>query len=65
MKAEIYTLYPELVGIPNNTETLDLLIRYAMDIWNRLGESLLNRLVNIMEYRVKAVIEAEGWYIKY
>jgi hypothetical protein len=45
--------------------TPDLLIRYAMDTWNRLGEDLLNRLVDTMEHRVKAVIDAEGWYTKY
>lgn len=31
-KGEMYILYPELVGAPNNTETLDLLIRCAIDI---------------------------------
>ena len=65
LKAEIYILYPELVGAPNNAETLDLLIRSAMDTWDRLGEDLLNRLIDTMERRVKAVIEAKGWYTKY
>jgi transposase len=40
LKAEIYVLYPELVGAPNNVETLDLLIRCVMDTWDRLGEDL-------------------------
>jgi len=65
LKAEMYILHPELVGAPNNAETLDLLIRCAIDTWNRLGEDLLNRLIDTMERRVKAVIEAEGWYTKY
>ena len=65
LKAEMYILYPELVGAPNNAETLDLLIRSAMDTWDRLGEDLLNRLIDTMERRVKAVIEAKGWYTKY
>jgi transposase len=65
LKQEIYILYPELVDAPNTVETLDLLIGCAMDTWDRLGESLLNRLIDTMEYRVKAVIAAEGWYTKY
>jgi hypothetical protein len=61
----MYILHPELVGAPNNAKTLDLLIRCTMDIWERLKEELLNKLIDIMERRVKAVIEAEGWYAKY
>jgi hypothetical protein len=65
-KAEIYIyiLYPESVGAPNNTETLDLLIRCAIDTWEKLGEDLLNRLIDTIGYRVHAVIEPEG-YTKY
>src|ERR1700712_3917007 len=41
-------LHPELVGAPNTAETLDLLIRCAIDTWERLGEDLLNRLIDTM-----------------
>jgi hypothetical protein len=61
----MYILHPELVSAPNNTETLDLLIRCAINTWDKLGESLLNKLINTIEARVKAVIDAEGWYTKY
>jgi hypothetical protein len=65
LKAKIYVLYPELVGAPNNAETLDLLIRCVIDTWDRLGEDLMNRLIDTIERRVKAVIDTEGWYTKY
>jgi len=65
LKAEMYILHPELVGAPNTAETLDLLIRCAIDTWERLGEDLLNRLIDTMVHRVEAVIKAEGWYTKY
>jgi transposase len=65
LKAEMYRLYPELIGAPNNTETLDLLIRCAIATWERIGEELLNRLIDTMVHRVKAIIKAEGWYTKY
>jgi hypothetical protein len=61
----MYILHPELVNAPNNEDTLDLLIRCAIDTWDRLGEKLLNKLIDIMVHRVKAVIAAKGWYTKY
>jgi hypothetical protein len=54
-----------LVNAPNNAKTLNLLIKYVINTWDRLRESLLNKLINIIKRRVKAIIEAEGWYIKY
>ncbi|CZT11978.1 uncharacterized protein RAG0_15978 [Rhynchosporium agropyri] len=63
LKAEIYILYPELVGAPNTVETLDLLIRCTIDTWERLGDVSLNRLIDTMVHRVEAVIKAEGCHI--
>ena len=65
LKAEIYRLYPELVGAPNTAETLDLLIRCSIATWDLLGEDLLNKMVDTMTHRVEAIIAAEGWYTKY
>ena len=65
LKGEIYRLYPELVDAPNTVETLDLLIRCAINTWDIIGEELLNRLVDTMVHRVKAVLDAQGWYTKY
>lgn len=65
LKEKMYILHLELVGIPNNTETLDLLIRCAIDTQDRLGEELLNRLIDTIVHRVKAVLDTEGWYTKY
>jgi hypothetical protein len=61
----MYILYLELVGALNNAETLEHLIKYVMDTWDRMGEQLLNRLIDKMERRVKAVLDTEGWYTKY
>ena len=57
----MYILHLELVSVPNKAETLDLLIRYVINTWDRLKEEPLNRLIDTMERRVKAVIEAKGW----
>jgi hypothetical protein len=61
----MYYLYPELVNVLNNAKTLNLLIKCIMDTWDKLGEDLFNKLINTMERKVKAVIDAEGWYKKY
>jgi hypothetical protein len=53
------------VGASRDLKTLDLLIRYAITTWESLGESILNRLIDTMMYRVNAVLEAKGWYTKY
>jgi hypothetical protein len=37
----------------------------AIEAWNALGNELLCNLSDKMPKRVKAVIEAEGWYTKY
>jgi hypothetical protein len=61
----MYILHPELVDALNNAETLELLIKCAIDTWDKMGEALLDRLVDTMVNRVKAVIDAKGWYTKY
>jgi hypothetical protein len=65
LKAEMYRLYLELVGVPNNVESLDLLIRCAIATWDSLGEGILNRLIDTIVHRRQAVEDANGWYTKY
>lgn len=65
MKAELYRLYPELQHAPDTDETLDALIKGAQEAWHNIDNGILYRLATTMDHRVKAVIEAEGWYTKY
>jgi hypothetical protein len=51
--------------MPNIEGTLDYLIQCVIWTWDILEFSLLNRLIDTMEHRVEAVIEAKGWYTKY
>ena len=61
----MYRQFPDLIGMPNTEETLDYLIQCAIQTWDILEFSLLNRLMDTMERRVEAVIQAKGWYTKY
>jgi len=46
-------------------ETLDYLIQCAIHTWDTLDFAILNRLIDTMEHRVAAVLDAKGWYTKY
>jgi transposase len=65
MKQEIYKLYPDLEHAPDTADTLEWLIRAAKEAWDNINNQILERLSNTMPHRVKAVIEANGWYTKY
>jgi hypothetical protein len=65
MKAEIYKLYPELEFADDIEETLQALIAAAKEAWHAIDQSVLYNLSVTMPNRVKAVIEADGWYTKY
>ena len=65
MKEEIYKLYPELEQADNTESTRLLLIQAAKEAWQAIEQRILVRLSQTMPHRVKAVIEAQGWYTKY
>lgn len=65
MKQEIYKLYPELEHAPDTSDTLEQLVHAAKEAWNSIDSQILEKLSNTMPHRVKAVIEANGWYTKY
>ena len=65
MKTIIQRDHPELQNAPDNDDTLYLLIQAAKDAWSSVEERILKNLSNTMPNRVRAVIEADGWYTKY
>lgn len=65
MQQKIYQLYSELKHAPNTVGTRQLLIEAAQEAWRVIKDRVLIRLSETMPHRVRAVIEAEGWYTKY
>ena len=65
LKAEMYRLYPELLGMQNNAQTLERLIQCAITTWDTFEEDIMNRVLDTMPHRVDAVLKANGWYTKY
>lgn len=65
LKAKIYDLYPELLDMPNNNYTLEILVDAAQEAWDLLDQDILANLSDSMPRRVRAIIEVDGWYTKY
>lgn len=65
LKAKIYELHPELLDMPNNDYTLEILVDAAQEAWNLIGLDTIVNLSESMPRRVRAIIDAEGWYTKY
>jgi hypothetical protein len=49
-----------LVSALNNAKTLNLLIKCAINTWDKLKEGLLNKLINTIKRKVKAIINVKG-----
>ncbi|KAE8548074.1 hypothetical protein EYB25_009867 [Talaromyces marneffei] len=65
MKTIIINDHPELQNAPDNDQTLYALIQAAKEAWQSIEIRVLKNLSNTMPNRVRAVIEADGWYTKY
>ena len=57
--------HPELMDMPKNNTTKELLIEAAIEAWENINPEVLENLVKSMIARLEAVILADGWYTKY
>jgi transposase len=65
LKQKIYQIRPDLLHMPNNDATLDILVDTAEQAWQELDLTILENLSESMPRRVQAIIDANGWYTKY
>lgn len=65
LKQHIYRKHPKLEHVRNIVQTLEDLIKAAMDVWDEIRNEILYSLSNSMPRRVQAVIKGEGWYTDY
>lgn len=65
LKERIVKRYPELSDMPTNNQTLKKLCEIAVRVWLDFEIELVNRLIESMPRRLKAVRDAKGWYTKY
>jgi hypothetical protein len=46
-------------------EALDELARVIVEAWEAIPQVAIDHLIRSMDYRVNAVLAAEGWHTKY
>lgn len=65
MKELLYEAHPELHTLRNNEVDRALLARWLDDAWWAVEQDLIDRLVDSVPRRLRAVRRARGWYTKY
>ena len=66
LKELVYEVNPEIEQIGGNVDTIQGALFDALaKAWGLIKEDYLHDLIWSMEAKVKALIEAEGWYTRY
>ena len=65
LKNGICEARPNLSDLPKTDQSKQELIDTAVKVWEELKEKVLDAEMNSMPNRIRAVVEAEGWYSKY
>jgi hypothetical protein len=65
MKARLRRLFPYIANLRNNEADRAELLRCIRASWDALPQDRIQRLIEGMERRLRAVIRARGWYTKY
>lgn len=65
LKAKIYELRPDLIGMRNNEDSKAILMDTAQEAWEQIEMRHLRHLSETMPHRVEAIIESQGWYTPY
>ena len=65
LKLNAYRVAPQLSQMTNAEAAQDLFRDILSNAWNNIPQAHLDSLIKSLPQRVKAVIDAEGWYTKY
>ncbi len=66
LKKAVYEVRPDIESVPGgDNKVREVLFEALEEAWTRLDRGLMDTLIRSMELRVKAVIDAEGWYTRY
>ena len=60
MKDELYKRYPDLYLLPANEINREFLYRYLKEVWEAIPQEKIRDLVDSLNRRLKAVINAKG-----
>ena len=66
LKAELLRRYPDMKLLQGTPAAIKRKLQDRLwEIWWDIGEDMLDRLIESMPHRVKALIAAQGWYMPY
>lgn len=66
IKLELHRWYPDTKYLPGGPDAVRAILKSRlMEIWWRIEEEVLNKLIISMPHRVQEVIEAGSWYTSY
>ncbi|KFA74189.1 hypothetical protein S40288_10380 [Stachybotrys chartarum IBT 40288] len=64
LKARLRRLHPEMCDLKDNIADKALLERWVAEAWDSLDQGQIRGLIATMDRRLRAVIQARGWYTK-
>jgi len=66
LKLELHRRWPDTATIRGSPATIKAVLkRRLMEIWWDIGDGVLKDLIDSMPHRVRALLDARGWYTKY
>jgi len=66
LKLELHRRWPDTATIRGSPATIKAVLkRRLMEIWWNIGDGVLKDLIDSMTHRVRALLDARGWYTKY
>ena len=61
----MFEMHPELTNVAGDEPAKEALAKALGEAWDAIPQEFFDRLIETMEHKVKAVIEADGWHTKY
>jgi transposase len=65
LKHKLRTKHPEIIHLQDNEEDRAKFIDWIEDAWAYLDQAKIRKMIESLERRLRAVIQARGWYTKY
>ena len=66
LKLELHRRYPDTNSLQGSADAIKTILKTRLnEVWWQIGEEVLRNLIDSMPQRVRALLDAKGWYTKY
>ncbi len=66
LKLELHRRYPDTNSLQGSPDAIKTILKTRLnEVWWQIGEEVLRNLIDSMPQRVRALLDAKGWYTKY